>query len=1246
MSLLDLAVLGLPEVRHGGQPLVVRTRKMMALLCYLALEPGPHQRNQLVELLWPEADPAQGRNSLRTALVHLRTALDLLRPGEAEKHLHTTPQMVTLARVDLRLDLTALAEAAALADAVPWPSPVPAAPAVRAQLVRAMALCRGVLLEGGSFPEAPSLDAWLQRRREEARRQLGQVASCLAALQEVTGEAAAVSTLERWMVLDPTAEEALRRLMALQQVRGERAGALRAFEAYRTRLAADLDAEPEPATLALAAALRAPAGSATTPFTLHTTHVPALLAVPATPATPAAPRTPPPRGELLEEPLVGREGPLAQLRAAVARAQAGQAQAVVLVGEAGIGKSRLAAEFLAWAEAHGLEVLRGRTFEGAARLPYAPLVEALRARLERENAPEDLLEDHWLAELARLLPELRARYPDLPPPTADETLAQGQLFAAVGALGRALAARAPTVLFVDDVQWADTATRDLLRYALRGWASELTRLLVVLAVRVEDLGSSPELRAWLADLPRDVPSVRLEVGPLSEEATVRFVRGLAGPEAVPLATGGAVVRFGDWLYGETAGQPLFMVETLRALLEEGMLGLRREAGAATGWALEVPADWEAGTRERRVPAGVRALISGRLARVEEGTRALLAAGAVLGRRFSFRQLLVIAGLEEGAGLAGLDLAIRGRLLREGAVGYSFGHDLVREVVYEEAGAARRAVLHGRALALLEGDAAPAAELARHALAAGLLERAVRHSLAAGNQALAVFAATDAITMYEQAVQTLPQLRAPLGTGDVAQIYANLGRAHELVDGWDHARTVYEALHAYGAEHRVPALQAEALNRLALLAAQRYFDLPAAIALLEEAMATLSAGEDHAPLAETRWNLAQMLALSARPAAAIQQAEEVLALARGLGADELAARCLYVLSSANLFLNAFEEAAAWARAAEAAFTRLEGSALGSPVLALQFVWAGAPTSGSTHVQAMRTAAQVNLTCAEYHRGAPHAAVVAGRAAVELAVGLRNPALQAFAGINLVPALLDIGAYDEALQVAARACAIGRTLPTPVLTTTALSQLALVRLHYGDLAGAATFFAEAYDAGATDALRPWRHIAVIGLATTEALRGAWDAAARWAQEAIAYRSLPGLPWWVDFRQQLETQALVRVGREDLARAGVAMLAIQAGHSRRYRVAHLRSLAVLALHHGKSNEAKLQLHEARSLVREFGLLGEEWQIEAELAAVYCAQGMRAAADEVGNHARTIVQGLAERIADADLRASFLASAFRQLG
>ena len=136
----------------------------------------------------------------------------------------------------------------------------------------------------------------------------------------------------------------------------------------------------------------------------------------------------------------------------------------------GIGKTHLATAFLRWATTQGATLLQGRAFEMGGRLPYQPLVHALSRRLEAEPAPEALLGATWLTELSRMLPELRERYPHLPVALGDETTARIRLFEAMTRLLQALGERSPVVLFLDDVQWTDAASLDLLHYAGQRWS--------------------------------------------------------------------------------------------------------------------------------------------------------------------------------------------------------------------------------------------------------------------------------------------------------------------------------------------------------------------------------------------------------------------------------------------------------------------------------------------------------------------------------------------------------------------------------------------------------------------------------------------------------------------------------------------------------------------------------------------------------------------------------------------------------
>src|SRR5438132_4100580 len=473
MGDLYLTLLGPPEVRHADQVLLFSTRKELALLIYLAVEGGVHSCKNLSEQFWPEGDARHGRAALRITLLHLRHMLGEGADVSPVPHLLIKRDTLGLDLTSaIELDLHILLEACTSAHASTGTTltmPESARRRLLAQLQRATGLPRGEFLEGFSLRDAPAFDDWVRFQREYWHLRTSEVFDCLSQMQFEAGELeAAIETVNRWLVLSPLHEDAYRRLMRLHFAAGDRAAALHAYDTCRARLSTGMQTEPIPETVALASRMRAVA-----PPRRRKAPMPALALSPVA---------------FLDGPLLGRTTELSTLIKLYHTAQRGQTQVVLLEGEVGIGKTRLATEFLAWAEIEGADVLRGQAFESGGQLPYRPVIEALRPRIERENAPDDLLSDLWLAELARLLPELGERYPDLPAATPDPVLGHGRLCEAVARLGLALAARRPVVLFLDDTQWADRATRDLLPYVARRWADSGARTLVLLAVRAAGVG--------------------------------------------------------------------------------------------------------------------------------------------------------------------------------------------------------------------------------------------------------------------------------------------------------------------------------------------------------------------------------------------------------------------------------------------------------------------------------------------------------------------------------------------------------------------------------------------------------------------------------------------------------------------------------------------------------------------------------------------------------------------------------------
>src|SRR5437016_953217 len=354
------------------------------------------------------------------------------------------------------------------------------------------------------------------------------------------------------------------RLIQLHSALGDRPAALQAFERCRAVLERELSAEPSLGTMMLAERIR----SQTAPVREPVMH-----------------EAPSPR-EAWEFPLTGRAAEHRALVTAVKTQLRGRVQVATIEGEPGIGKTRLAREFLRWARAQGADVLEARAFETGSRLPYQPLVEAMRSRLEGKQDLQTLLGDVWLAELARLLPEFRERVPDLPLPLSlGEAEARTRLFEAIARLGHALARRAPVVLFIDDAQWADVASLDVLQYASRRWATAHLPVFLLCTFRSDDLASSVALADWLTSLERTLPVRRQTLISLTFEDTLRLVQSLFGAGKGTPGDGGegqpekdeSIEAWSKWLFAETRGHPFFLIEHLKLLADRKGL-LHNEAG--------------------------------------------------------------------------------------------------------------------------------------------------------------------------------------------------------------------------------------------------------------------------------------------------------------------------------------------------------------------------------------------------------------------------------------------------------------------------------------------------------------------------------------------------------------------------------------------------------------------------------------------------------------------------------------------
>src|SRR6266571_1363015 len=880
MGLLRLDVLGAPEVFHDGSRLTFSLRKAQALLIYLAVEGGMHSRSKLAAFLWPDSEPPAARTGLRTALTLLRGLFaDSDASPSQHSHLLIEHEMLGLnPHVPLELDLDVLQQAYQAMRLSAAHTEQQRATLV-ALFQHALAQVRGPFLDGFWLREETGFDAWVQQQQHQWQAHLLQLFDRLSSWQEEAFELEqARATLTGWLALDPLSEEAARRLMRVHLAQGEASTALRVYATLRARLAEELQAKPSADTLALVERVRATAAAShgSRPARSSPTTIEAR-----------------PPGELVA-PLVGRAAAFTQLVGSFQQARQGRPQAILVEGEAGIGKTRLARDFGIWATAQGADVLSGQAFEMGGRLPYQPLVEALRQRLEEENAPEDLLDDLWLAELSRLLPELRVRYPDLPAPTEDELTARLRLFEAIARLVDALGQRVPLVLLLDGLQWVDGASLDLLRYLGRHWKGRSSRVLLLGTMRSEAKELNPQLSTDFSNLGRDLPLTRIALQTLNQAETIQLLQAIA-EEARPGTSSGGEQRehsavmpatlggepspasetklsaLGDFLFAHTGGQPLYLLETLKLFRDQHWLVPRLRADGT--WGLEPTGEMTAvllqkQSRRAMLPPSVRAMILARLAKLAPPARQLVMASAVLGNQATAKLLWQLAEVEVQPGIEGLEEAIGSGILREEEAGmgrpgsYRFAHELLRDVVYTELGAARRQVLHQRALALVLTEGTAAAELAYHAMASGETKLAYRYSMQAGDEALAVFAVDDAIGYYEQAHALLQEqrLQNELEVSEVEHLYVYLGRAYTFQNAWQQAQHAYEELVAYAQHEHQPTLVSMTLNRLAILTVQHSRDKPQVRALLEEARSMAQSSPDQRALAETEWNLAQITAV--------------------------------------------------------------------------------------------------------------------------------------------------------------------------------------------------------------------------------------------------------------------------------------------------------------------------------------------------------------------------------------------------
>ncbi len=700
MAFLHLTLLGGFSARVDARPVMFPSRKARALLAYLALSPGkPHSRDKLAALLWGDSAEPQARNSLRQCLFVIRRILGVHRV----RALSMEGESVALDAGAVRVDVGAFEQLVSRG--------------TTEAVERALALYRGPLLDGMSMRE-PAFEDWLMAER----RLLGERASsALARLVDRHAEAGAIDRAIRagirLVALDPLSEPAQRALMRLHASVGQRGTALRQYQACAEILRRELGVEPDTETQRLYREILRQSVSAASGSRSRPAVRPGIAQ--------AA------RGRITA-PLAGRADELGRLLDEAAGARNGNGHIVALLGEAGIGKSRLVEEIEQTVIAEGWRVIAGRAHETEQMLALGVWAAALRAAgFASPCAAVGELGPAWRSELARLLPDLAETGARAPRPSSSEL----RLFEAAARLLEHLLAAQPVLIVLEDVHWADEASLRLAAFLARRLESR--PLLVLATARVEEVDAYPMLARVLTELRREQRVAEIVLPPLARWASDDLVRALVASGMGETELG----ALGERVWRISEGNPFIAVETVRA----GQEGVRLESNPDTA-----------------LPARVRAMLLGRVERLGESSRGLLDVAAVIGRDFEFPLVQRAAGMDEAAAASGLEELVRRRLVHGLGERFDFTHDRIWEVVYEEIPPVRRRLLHTAVARAIEelhsADLAPRhASLGVHCTKGQVWDRAVAHLRAAGALAASRGAYREAVALFEQALDALGRL---------------------------------------------------------------------------------------------------------------------------------------------------------------------------------------------------------------------------------------------------------------------------------------------------------------------------------------------------------------------------------------------------------------------------------------------------------------------------------------------------------
>ena len=915
--------------------------------------------------------------------------------------------------------------------------------------------------------------------------------------------------------------------------------------------------------------------------------------------------------------LIGRDPQLAAVRRVLARGREGNGSVALIVGEAGIGKSRLLRATIEEARAAGFFVLHGAAFESERTLPYAPLLDLL--RLFASNASRPVF-GHVLgpaaSELTAFFPELRPMLPDAEPSitTAPES-DRRRLFHALAQVTTTLARTQPVLIAFEDVHWSDDATLDLVLHLARSHASQP----VVIAITYRAEETTPRLARLVADLERARIATELPVSRLSRADVAAMLRAIFG------AGDTLGEDFAHLLHGLTEGNPFFVEETLKALLIAGDLTPTADGG------------WSARPLERvRVPHTAVEAVRRRLDSLSQPARDVASTAAVAGRRFDFELLQTLTSYDERQLLALVKELIAAQLVvEESAERFAFRHALTREAIYSELLARERVTLHRAVATALERQHqttldAVVESLAYHTWEAGDWDRAATYAARAARHALALSAPREAVTHLDRVFVAWDRS----GRAPALDLYLARGRANETLGDFQRANDDFATALERARADRDTATEWESLYALGKLWAAR--DYAHAGEYRRDALALARAGGDERRIARSLNRVGNWHVNLEEPRAGLPHHEEALAIFERLGDAAGIAETVDLIAVAYHVAGEQRAAATYYERCVTLFSDMGdrrglANALGILALCGPSYHTSSTTPFSTPTttdelrapRSMRFAREIGWRAGETFlrfaiadclawRGEFDRAFPLLQEALALAGEIRHRQWTAAALRTLGAMSLDLLAPDLARTHLETAHQIAQRLGSRVWIRWTAAPLAVARARTGDLPEAIEVLDAAVRLSAHDLLS--MRTEASGSSPTLGERQLWLAR---AEVALVEKRPEVALQLADTRLRSE-----RAANPD-SKLGVPRLSV------------IRAEALSAL--GRLDEAELALSAARAEATEQGALAVLWKIDAALGHLHRQQRRRLDARRAFDAARAAAADLAARLPDDELRARF---------